>query len=122
MALAHACMCTQISVTFKNQQVLKDCSWEVKKGERVGLVGEWCDGHWNAHMVGPGSGVGSHAGKRCVCKYCMTPGVLCTVRMLVVGVMVLQTQACEDLGAVVASAQSLMHSLFKRTGAALHVF
>ncbi|GFR43044.1 hypothetical protein Agub_g4050 [Astrephomene gubernaculifera] len=28
-----------ISMTFKNQQVLKDCSWEVKKGERVGLVG-----------------------------------------------------------------------------------
>lgn len=26
-------------MTFKNQQVLKDCSWEVKKGERVGLVG-----------------------------------------------------------------------------------
>jgi hypothetical protein len=25
--------------------VLKDCTWEVKKGERVGLVGEWgvCD-------------------------------------------------------------------------------
>lgn len=31
----------QISITFKNQQVLKDCSWEVKKGERVGLVGGW---------------------------------------------------------------------------------
>ncbi len=30
----------QISMTFKNQQVLKDVSWEVKKGERVGLVGE----------------------------------------------------------------------------------
>eukprot|EP00983_Pelagomonas_calceolata_P108269 1159438-Pelagomonas_calceolata.AAC.8 len=29
----------QISVTFKNQQVLTNCSWEVKKGERVGLVG-----------------------------------------------------------------------------------
>lgn len=28
-----------ISLTFKNQQVLKDCTWEVKKGERVGLVG-----------------------------------------------------------------------------------
>ncbi|KAF5839957.1 P-loop containing nucleoside triphosphate hydrolase protein [Dunaliella salina] len=28
-----------ISVTFKNQQVLTNCSWEVKKGERVGLVG-----------------------------------------------------------------------------------
>ncbi|GLI58502.1 hypothetical protein VaNZ11_000233, partial [Volvox africanus] len=28
-----------IAMTFKNQQVLKDCSWEVKKGERVGLVG-----------------------------------------------------------------------------------
>ncbi|KXZ43852.1 hypothetical protein GPECTOR_79g131 [Gonium pectorale] len=29
----------KIAMTFKNQQVLKDCSWEVKKGERVGLVG-----------------------------------------------------------------------------------
>jgi ABC-type polysaccharide/polyol phosphate transport system ATPase subunit len=29
----------QIAVTFKNQQVLSNCSWEVKKGERVGLVG-----------------------------------------------------------------------------------
>lgn len=29
----------KISMTFKNQQVLVDCSWEVKKGERVGLVG-----------------------------------------------------------------------------------
>lgn len=29
----------QISVTFKNHQVLKDVSWEVKRGERVGLVG-----------------------------------------------------------------------------------
>eukprot|EP00798_Chlamydomonas_sp_ICE-L_P019983 gene19983-26697_t len=29
----------EIAVTFKNQQVLKDCSWEVKKGQRVGLVG-----------------------------------------------------------------------------------
>eukprot|EP00879_Flechtneria_rotunda_P011902 GHRR01012431.1.p1 GENE.GHRR01012431.1~~GHRR01012431.1.p1 ORF type:complete len:661 (+),score=250.45 GHRR01012431.1:1092-3074(+) len=28
-----------VSITFKNQQVLKDCTWEVKKGERVGLVG-----------------------------------------------------------------------------------
>ncbi|EFJ51883.1 hypothetical protein VOLCADRAFT_56598 [Volvox carteri f. nagariensis] len=28
-----------IAMTFKNQQVLKNCSWEVKKGERVGLVG-----------------------------------------------------------------------------------
>ncbi|KAG2431609.1 hypothetical protein HYH02_013302 [Chlamydomonas schloesseri] len=28
-----------IAMTFKNQQVLKDVSWEVKKGERVGLVG-----------------------------------------------------------------------------------
>ena len=26
-------------MTFKNHQVLKDISWEVKKGERVGLVG-----------------------------------------------------------------------------------
>ena len=30
----------QICKTFKNEQVLKDCSWEVTKGERVGLVGE----------------------------------------------------------------------------------
>ena len=29
----------QISITFKNQEVLKNCTWEVKKGERVGLVG-----------------------------------------------------------------------------------
>ena len=29
----------QISITFKNQQVLKDVSWDVKKGEKVGLVG-----------------------------------------------------------------------------------
>jgi ABC-type molybdenum transport system ATPase subunit/photorepair protein PhrA len=28
-----------ISKTFKGQQVLKDVSWEVKKGEKVGLVG-----------------------------------------------------------------------------------
>jgi hypothetical protein len=27
-------------MTFKNHQVLKNCTWEVKKGERVGLVGE----------------------------------------------------------------------------------
>ena len=26
-------------MTFKNHQVLKDCTWEVKKGERAGLVG-----------------------------------------------------------------------------------
>ncbi len=29
----------QIAITFKNQQVLKDVSWDVKKGEKVGLVG-----------------------------------------------------------------------------------
>ena len=29
----------QISMTFKNHQVLRDVSWDVKKGERVGLVG-----------------------------------------------------------------------------------
>ena len=29
----------QISITFKNQQVLKDVTWDVKKGEKVGLVG-----------------------------------------------------------------------------------
>jgi hypothetical protein len=34
----------QIAMTFKNQQVLKDCSWECKKGERVGLVGRQCWG------------------------------------------------------------------------------
>merc|ERR1719199_842887 len=28
-----------VSVTFKNHQVLKNASWEVKKGERAGLVG-----------------------------------------------------------------------------------
>lgn len=28
-----------VSITFKNQQVLKDVSWDVKKGEKVGLVG-----------------------------------------------------------------------------------
>eukprot|EP00887_Chlorella_sp_A99_P000425 scaffold17.g425.t1 len=28
-----------VAITFKNQQVLRDVSWEVKKGERVGLVG-----------------------------------------------------------------------------------
>ncbi len=41
MTLSCLASCvTQVSMTFKNQQVLKDCSWEVKKGERVGLVGE----------------------------------------------------------------------------------
>lgn len=29
----------QVSITFKNQQVLKDISWDVKRGEKVGLVG-----------------------------------------------------------------------------------
>ena len=29
----------QVSITFKNQQVLKDVSWDVKRGEKVGLVG-----------------------------------------------------------------------------------
>jgi len=28
-----------ISVTFKNQQLLRGVSWDVKRGERVGLVG-----------------------------------------------------------------------------------
>jgi ATPase subunit of ABC transporter with duplicated ATPase domains len=36
----------QVSITFKNQQVLQNCSWEVKKGERVGLVGESTQGDW----------------------------------------------------------------------------
>ncbi len=31
---------SQIRITFKNQELLKGVSWEVKKGERVGLVGE----------------------------------------------------------------------------------
>jgi ATPase subunit of ABC transporter with duplicated ATPase domains len=30
---------SQVAITFKNDQVLRDCSWDVKKGERVGLVG-----------------------------------------------------------------------------------
>lgn len=29
----------QISINFKNHQVLKDVTWDVKRGERVGLVG-----------------------------------------------------------------------------------
>lgn len=28
-----------VSITFKNQQVLRDISWDVKVGERAGLVG-----------------------------------------------------------------------------------
>ena len=43
LSLSHSpssCLAAQISITFKNQQVLRDVSWEVKKGERVGLVGE----------------------------------------------------------------------------------
>ena len=28
-----------VSITFKNQQLLRGVSWEVKRGERVGLVG-----------------------------------------------------------------------------------
>ena len=43
-AVAHHATIThsprQVAMTFKNQQVLVNCSWEVKKGERVGLVGE----------------------------------------------------------------------------------
>lgn len=30
----------QVRITFKNQELLKGVSWDVKKGERVGLVGE----------------------------------------------------------------------------------
>jgi ABC-type polysaccharide/polyol phosphate transport system ATPase subunit len=30
----------QVRITFKNQELLKGVCWEVKKGERVGLVGE----------------------------------------------------------------------------------
>ena len=44
-------------MTFKNQQVLKDVSWEVKKGERVGLVGEWSGG------AGGGAGEGAEGGE-----------------------------------------------------------
>ena len=36
----------QVAMTFKNQQVLVNCSWEVKKGERVGLVGEGGEPRW----------------------------------------------------------------------------
>ncbi len=28
-----------VSITFKNQQLLRGVSWDVKRGERVGLVG-----------------------------------------------------------------------------------
>jgi ATP-binding cassette, subfamily F, member 3 len=28
-----------IAVTFRNQEVLTDASWEVKTGDRIGLVG-----------------------------------------------------------------------------------
>lgn len=28
-----------VAITFKGAQVLRDVSWDVKKGERVGLVG-----------------------------------------------------------------------------------
>lgn len=37
--IEHCPSVLQISITFKNQQVLKDVSWDVKKGEKVGLVG-----------------------------------------------------------------------------------
>jgi len=47
MYLCCCVVCVQVSITFKNQQVLQSVTWEVKKGERVGLVGErrgvsWC--------------------------------------------------------------------------------
>ena len=35
----HFGLLLQIAKTFKDQQVLKDISWDVKRGERVGLVG-----------------------------------------------------------------------------------
>lgn len=35
----HLYLFAQIAVTFKNHPVLKDVSWDVKQGERVGLVG-----------------------------------------------------------------------------------
>jgi ABC-type polar amino acid transport system ATPase subunit len=52
----------QVSITFKNQQVLKDCTWEVKKGERVGLVGEW--GHAATSSSGSSSSGRSSSSKR----------------------------------------------------------
>ena len=30
----------QIRITFKNQELLRGVTWDVKRGERVGLVGE----------------------------------------------------------------------------------
>ena len=30
----------QIRITFKNHELLRGVSWDVKRGERVGLVGE----------------------------------------------------------------------------------
>ena len=30
----------QIRITFKNQELLRNVSWDVKRGERVGLVGK----------------------------------------------------------------------------------
>ena len=30
----------QIRMTFKNHELLRGVSWDVKRGERVGLVGE----------------------------------------------------------------------------------
>ena len=39
-----------ISKTFKGAQVLKDVSWEVKKGERVGLVGVNGAGACSSHL------------------------------------------------------------------------
>lgn len=39
VALLSMLLPAQVSITFKNQQVLKDISWDVKRGEKVGLVG-----------------------------------------------------------------------------------
>ena len=39
MAKGSILLMLQIAKTFKDQQVLKDISWDVKRGERVGLVG-----------------------------------------------------------------------------------
>ena len=49
----RACRPAQIAMTFKNQQVLKNCSWEVKKGERVGLVRPRLAGRRSAWVQGP---------------------------------------------------------------------
>lgn len=44
-----------ITITFKNQQVLRGVTWDVKKGERVGLVGAWC--RYCCYMCHPDAGL-----------------------------------------------------------------